>query len=128
MPPKSAYLYDEFRKACGRKKGAEVIVLEKAQDDALEIFKLKEEDLLQFIFQNGFDYIKHFNTSKHRDLPGVLIDEYEFRTCSKKGYLAFFKSKLNKWILKSFHLSKEMNTYLGDKLKESIEMKRKRQK
>ena len=54
-----------------------------------------------------------------------MVDAYEFITGYKKGYLAFmYSSYTNKWIIKSFHLSKNLNSQMSQAIKKSGIMKK----
>jgi len=116
------YDYETFRKACGKNKGKKVNVWENAAEDAERLFRKDEEALLDFIYKKGFDSITFFNSSPHRNIKGVFIDEYEFRTGGITGYIAFFKVNEN-WSIKSFHQSETRFTLLGDEIKKLKEKK-----
>jgi hypothetical protein len=71
------------------------------------------EQILSFIQNNGLENKIHYNTGLWKNNPDkknpVMVDSYEFESGNKKGYIAFFyNKKSNKWNIKSFHLSKNM--------------------
>ncbi|GAG16604.1 unnamed protein product [marine sediment metagenome] len=54
-----------------------------------------------------------------------MVDNYEFVTGHKKGYLAFmYNNCTNKWIIKSFHLSENMNDQMLQAIKKFDIMKK----
>ena len=119
------YNYEDFRKACGRKKGVDVVVFDTAQNDAGEFFNLyTKKELMSFIFNDGFENITHFSSPKHWHLPDIFIDEYEFRILGKTGCLAFFYFN-GKWVVKSFHLSKTRFSIMADNIIKILEKRRK---
>lgn len=106
------YKFEEFRLACSKEPPI-VIISVLAEEGARENFELTpKEKVLRFIYNKGLEELKFLRTEKRKNNknPHIVqyIDSYEFRSSSKLGYLAFFKSTVNNktiWIIKSFKLS-----------------------
>lgn len=105
------YAYAEFVSACSI--SGKVVVTAQAQKDAEVFFKLRTQtDLLLFISDGGLEDPVFINTKewiKNPD-PGkkVLVDAYNFNAMYILGYIAFMKP-VEKWVIKSFHLSEDRN-------------------
>lgn len=106
------YNFEEFRRICGEEP-SKVFVSEDAVKDAREYFSLNSRiEILNFINEAELKNLEFKNTKPWENNPDksneIMVDAYEFRSCAKKGYLAFFfNKKTEKWSVKSFHLSEE---------------------
>lgn len=119
MPrPKPEYTFSDFKRCC-IENPADVVPWKPALDDADKIFGLKtKSELLNFIGNDGLEELTFYNKSMYYDKLGkplnIFIDEYEFISGSKLGYIAFMHNKkIGKWAIKSFHLSKNSNLTLA---------------
>lgn len=108
------YDFEDFRKACGKEKDT-VIPIGDVLKDADELFSLRTKTaLLDFIFNFGLENLTFINSKEWENNPdkkaSMRVDSYEFRSRFKLGYIAFMHNrKTKKWIIKSFHLSENMN-------------------
>lgn len=108
------YDFEKFRKACGKEKDS-VIPIGDVLRDAAEFFSLRTKTaLLNFIFNFGLENLNFINSKEWENNPdknnSLMVDSYEFRSRFKLGYIAFMRNpKTKKWIIKSFHLSENMN-------------------
>jgi len=109
------YDFEEFKKACGEDRD-NVIPIGNVLKDAGDLFNLRTKtDLLSFIFNSGLEDLTFINSKDWENNPDkkiqINVDSYEFRSRFKLGYLAFMHNpKTRKWIIKSFHLSENMNS------------------
>lgn len=100
-----------------------VIPIDDVPKDARNDYNLKtKQELLDFITNDGLENLKYINTKDWEKNPDTTcpIDVYafEFRTMFKLGYIAFmYNQKTNKWLIKSFHLSGNMNKTMFNALK-----------
>jgi len=105
------YDFNKFKKCCQENKDC-VMPFKKAQDDASLYFGLKTKNaLLEFIANDGLEDLSFINTKPWENNSDknslILVDAYEFRSMCKLGYIAFMYNEITiKWLLKSFHLSK----------------------
>lgn len=105
------YSFDEFKRCC-IENPMNVIPWRPAERDADKIFGLKtRSELLNFIGNDGLEELTFYNKSMYYDKLGnpldIFIDEYEFKSGSKLGYIAFmYNKKIGQWFIKSFHRSK----------------------
>lgn len=108
------YIFEDFRKACGSKVQI-VVPMQAAQDSADRDFGLKtQKAILSFIFNGGLENLDFVNTKLWENNPNpslpINVDAYEFTSVSKLGYIAFFyNGRTSRWVIKSFHLSANMN-------------------
>jgi len=107
------YNYIDFQNACNNPN--DIILINPVPRDANNDFNLNSKSsLLAFITNDGLEDLKFINTKEWEDNPNkshpLLVDAYEFRSMGKLGYIAFMYHDItNKWIVKSFHLSKNRN-------------------
>lgn len=109
----SYYEYDDFLKAC---KVKNVIIERRPKKDARRLFNLYTDlDILEFITHDEglrapeFQNKKELENNRNASNP-IWVDAYEFRTVSKRGYLAFYQSyDKSCWIIKSLHESTSAN-------------------
>ncbi len=116
-----AYNFDEFKEAC---KNKEVIPINSVLSDANKYFNLKSlNEILEFIENDGLNNLRHFNTApwiNNKASIEIMVDAYEFMTLELKGYIAFLYSPITKkWIIKSFHISKNTNPVIRDALQKA---------
>ena len=108
------YEYEDFKQACGNDT-YNVIPIDDVLRDARGDFNLNtKSQLLEFIHCDGLEDLKFVNMKDWENNPDsanpIKVDAYEFRTMSKLGYIAFMYNKnTQKWLIKSFHLSKNRN-------------------
>ena len=106
------YHYNDFKEACCKNENS-VIPINTVLQNAEKDFNLSPRSgLLSFICNDGLEDIQFVNTKDWENNPRpkspIKVDGYKFRSRSKSGYIAFmFNTITNKWILKSFHLSKD---------------------
>jgi len=118
------YKFGDFKKACGEDKNS-VVPIGAVQKDAEDIFNLRTKtQLLEFISNNGLEDLEFQNEKIWDKNPNksnpIRVDAYEFRSMFKLGYIAFmYNSQTKKWIIKSFHLSKNMNPTMKFALQEA---------
>jgi hypothetical protein len=107
------YEYADFLRAC---KVKNVIIERRPKRDARRLFNLYTDlAILEFItHEEGlknpeFQNKKELETNTNPSNP-IWVDAYEFRTVSKRGYLAFYQSHDKScWIIKSLHESTSAN-------------------
>ncbi|MCI5218583.1 MAG: hypothetical protein D3914_05190 [Candidatus Electrothrix sp. LOE2] len=115
------YNFEDFKEACG-KDFSNVLLIGFVRKDADDQFNLASKSkLLEFINNDGLESLKFVNTKPWEKNPDrqqeIFVDAYEFRSLTKLGYIAFmYSQKTSKWIIKSFHLSKNQNTTMQDAL------------
>lgn len=120
---KSSYNFSDFIKACKYKN--KIFIDDKACEGAYKYFNLRtDKDILAFIINNGLEYLSFFNTKPWENNPNkttvIMVDAYEFTSGGKRGYIAFFyNGYTKKWIIKSFHLSENMNDQMAQAIKKS---------
>lgn len=108
------YKYKDFKQACGNDT-YNVIPIDDVLRNAREKFNLNtKSQLLEFIHYDGLEDLKFVNTKDWENNPDpantIKVYAYEFRTMGKLGYIAFMYNKnTQKWLIKSFHLSKNRN-------------------
>jgi hypothetical protein len=108
------YNYEDFKRAC-QNDVDNVIPINDVLKDASTDFNLRtKSELLGFIYNDGFDDLWFLNKKDWENNPDpanpIIVDAYEFRTMYKRGYMAFmYNVNTKKWIIKSFHLSKNRN-------------------
>lgn len=106
--------FKRFKKACKETK-KDVIPIGNVLDDAEKHFNLRNKNqLLDFIANNGLEDLEHVNTADWRNNPNpatpVSVYAYKFRAACKLGYIAIMNpSVTKKWLIKSFHISKDTN-------------------
>lgn len=103
----SAYKLNDLILACG--KNGQVMLIGKSANCARDDFGLNtKNDVLEFIANDGLETPNHINTKIWERNPKpenqIMVDAYSFYSGVKHGYLAFFFSHTNKWIIKSFKL------------------------
>jgi hypothetical protein len=111
MPARSAHDLAEFVDCCVREP-KKIQVLDSAMKDAQNIFHLyTKANLLAFIANGGMEDMVLINTKPWENNPDpanpVYVDAYHFITGGVLGYIAFFKNKMDIWVIKSFHQSNE---------------------
>jgi hypothetical protein len=105
------YNFNSFKDACSNDQN-NVIPIYDVLNDADKIFNLRtKKQLLDFISNDGLEDLQLQITKIWEKNPDkanpIMVDSYEFKTMSMRGYIAFmFNSKTKKWLIKSFHLSK----------------------
>ncbi|MBC8418536.1 MAG: hypothetical protein ISR62_03850 [Desulfobacteraceae bacterium] len=108
------YKFEEFKRACDEDKNS-VFPMGDVLKDAEEFFNLRTKtELLDFISNNGLENLQFVNTKDWENNPdksnSIKVYAYEFRSMFKLGYIAFmYIPQTKNWIVKSFHLSKNMN-------------------
>jgi len=118
------YSFDEFKRCC-IENPMDIIPRREAGDLAAAIFGLRtKSELLNFIGNDGLENLTFINTKPWEKNPDpsstILIDAYEFRSGSKLGYISFMRNqKTKKWIIKSFHLSKNSNLAIAFALRKA---------
>jgi hypothetical protein len=109
---KPSYKFSDFKKACKNKEN--IFIFSDVYKFADMFFNLRtKEQILSFIRNNGLENKILYNTVPWKNNPDkktpIMVDSYEFESGNKKGYIAFFYNKnSNKWTIKSFHLSRNM--------------------
>ena len=103
-------IYDEFVQTCAEKPG-KIHVWSCVVKDASEHFRLHTKgEIISFIGNKGLSEVrflekKPLKGTKLKDVE-IIVFSFEFEAIKKFGYLAFFKSPINKnFVIKSFHLS-----------------------
>lgn len=110
-----SYTFNDFVSACKNGVGS-VYVIKGAQETANIDFGLKTmASVIDFIGNNGLENTKFINTASWRNNPDkttkVMVDEYEFTSGAKLGYLAFFfQPKTGQWNIKSFKANNQPDT------------------
>lgn len=123
-----SYNFLDFKKSCKNKNN--VFIFPNVLKDADKYFNLRTKNqILDFIYNNGLKNRFFINTNLWKQNPNknkqIMVDNYEFVTGHKKGYLAFmYNNCTNKWIIKSFHLSENMNDQMLQAIKKSDIMKK----
>jgi len=118
------YNFEDFRKACDEDKNS-VVPIGSVQKDAEAFFSLRTKtQLLEFISNNGLEDLQFENKKIWDKNPNkgnaIIVDAYEFRSMFKLGYIAFmYNSQTKKWLIKSFHLSENMNPTMMFALQEA---------
>ena len=89
-----------------------------------------KSELIAFIGNQGLQNLTYVDTELWRNNPrkneDIYIDAYKFCSNHKKGYIAFMKGAVCKYVIKSFHLdydkltTKDLGTYSTKLLKEGI--------
>lgn len=115
------YNFDEFKEAC---KNKQVIPINSVLSDANHYFNLKSlNEILEFIENDGLNNLRYFNTApwiNNNASIDIMVDAYEFMTLGLMGYIAFLFSPITKkWIIKSFHISKNTNPVIRDALQKA---------
>lgn len=113
MKKKPYYHIEDLIKACGEDR-KNVKPINNVLQDASTHFNLKTKDqLFDFISNNGLERLEFINPKELEKNPDptnpIIVDAYEFHSRGKLGYIAFIFSPQKKWIIKSFHLSKNSN-------------------
>jgi len=107
------YDFENFKKACKNKDL--IYIPNDVLADADNYFRLRgKKQILDFIENNGLENLHYLYSNEWKNNPNknviIMIDNYEFTSWGKLGFIAFrYNNKRNKWIIKSFHLSKNMN-------------------
>jgi hypothetical protein len=107
------YNFENFKKACKNKDL--IYIPHDVLADADNYFRLRsKKQILDFIKNNGLENLHFLYSNEWKNNPNknviIMIDNYEFKSWGKLGFIAFrYNNKNNKWIIKSFHLSKNMN-------------------
>jgi hypothetical protein len=110
---KPSYKFSDFKKACKNKEN--IFIFSDVYKFADMFFNLRtKEQILSFVRNNGLENKILYNTVPWKNNPDkktpIMVDSYEFESGNKKGYIAFFYNKSsNKWTIKSFHLSRNMD-------------------
>ena len=108
------YNFEDFKSACEKGRNY-VVVNANVLRDADQGFNLKTESaILEFIANGGIESREFVNSkvwAKNPDKKNpIMVDAYEFRSMSRRGYIAFFQSnKTQKWVLKSLKPSHKRN-------------------
>ncbi|MCK5355252.1 MAG: hypothetical protein KAJ63_09050 [Methyloprofundus sp.] len=100
-----AYNLIDLIHACNEQ--GQVVLIGNSANSARDDFGLiTQKDVLEFIANNGMESPSHINTKHWERNPQptkpIMVDAYSFYSGSKHGYLAFFFSHTNKWLIKSF--------------------------
>ena len=118
----SSYDFADFKKACKNNKD-NIYIPDNVLADADKYFNLRSrKQILDFIYNDGlenliFDNNKLWEKNRNKTKP-IMIDSYEFKSLGKRGYIAFmYNDETNKWTIKSFHLSKNMNETMSNAIK-----------
>lgn len=125
-----SYNFLDFKKSCKKKNRNNVFIFPNVLKDADKYFNLRTKNqILDFIYNDGLKNRFFINTNLWKQNPNknkqIMVDNYEFVTGHKKGYLAFmYNNCTNKWIIKSFHLSENMNDQMLQAIKKSDIMKK----
>ena len=125
-----SYNFLDFKKSCKKKNRNNVFIFPNVLKDADKYFNLRTKNqILDFIYNDGLKNRFFINTNLWKQNPNknkqIMVDNYEFVTGHKKGYLSFMYSNCtNKWIIKSFHLSENMNDQMLQAIKKSDIMKK----
>lgn len=125
-----SYNFLDFKKSCKKKNRNNVFIFPNVLKDADKYFNLRTKNqILDFIYNDGLKNRFFINTNLWKQNPNknkqIMVDNYEFVTGHKKGYLAFmYNNCTNKWIIKSFHLSENMNDQMLQAIKKSGIMKK----
>ena len=125
-----SYIFLDFKKACKKKNRNNVFMFSDVLKDADKYFNLRTKNhILDFVCNDGLKNRYFINTTPWRGNPDkniqIMVDAYEFITGYKKGYIAFMHSNYtNKWIIKSFHLSENVNDQMLQAIKKSDIMKK----
>ena len=106
------YLFEEFINAC--KKRRVVTVWPKVLCEAHRDFGLwDEEAIITFIANDGLQKPIFQNSEPWRGTPDlrrpIMIDAYRFSTLEKVGYIAFFRTNIGNWSIKSLKQSTEID-------------------
>lgn len=114
-----SYKFSDFKKACKDKN--KIAIHSNACKGACKYFNLRtEKDILNFIKNDGLENLLFLNTAPWKQNPTIMVDAYEFTSGNKKGYIAYIYNKnTNKWFIKSFHLSENMNDQMAQAIKKS---------
>ncbi len=105
----------QFKKACKHNR-KNIIPWGGVLNDADDDFNIRTEtQLYEFISHGGLENPRHTNTKPWEKNPKpdnpIMVFGYTFTTMCKKGYIAIMRNELtNKWIIKSFHRSVDINT------------------
>jgi len=125
-----SYNFLDFKKSCKKKNRNNVFIFPNVLKDADKYFNLRTKNqILDFIYNDGLKNRFFINTNPWKQNPNknkqIMVDNYEFVTGHKKGYLSFmYNNCTNKWIIKSFHLSENMNDQMLQAIKKSGIMKK----
>ena len=110
------YAIEDFIKDCQDKENiaVEYGVLASATKD----FMLRtKSELLAFITNGKMEELEFINSIPYRnsnEIPQPFCDAYTFKSGYSSGYISLFVSqKSKKWVIKSFHRSKEGDTTLA---------------
>jgi hypothetical protein len=111
MSNEPAYDIADFILCCDNNP-EKVYMIGNTLKDAQTVFHLHTQpEVLKFIANNGLEKINFINSKpweKNPDLTvKIYVDAYEFMTGGILGYIAFFKNKMEHWVIKSFHQSDE---------------------
>lgn len=109
MPNKPTYNLEDFITCCDKNPDG-IHLINDTLKDAQNIFHLyTKANVLEFIANDGLEEINFINTKLLEKNPDptikIYVDAYEFMTGGILGYIAFFKNKKDKWVIKSFHQS-----------------------
>ena len=125
-----SYNFLDFKKSCRKKNKNNVFIFSKALKGADKYFNLRtKKQILDFIYTDGLKNRYFYNTAPWEKTQNknkqIMVDAYEFESGSKRGYLAFmYNNCTNKWIIKSFHLSENMNDQMCQAIIKSDIMKK----
>jgi hypothetical protein len=120
-----SYNFLDFKKSCNIKNKKNIFIFHNALKDAGKYFNLPtKKQILDFIYKDGLKNRYFYNTTPWEKNPDkskkIMVDAYEFESGNKRGYLAFMYSKCtNKWSIKSFHLSENMNDQMFQAIKKA---------
>lgn len=109
----SHYNFENFKEACKNKDL--IYIPNPVLADADKYFNLRsKKQILDFIGNNGLENLHYLYSNEWKNNPNrniiIMIDNYEFTSLGKLGLIAFrYNNENNKWIIKSFHLSNNMN-------------------
>jgi hypothetical protein len=122
-----SYKFSNFKKAC--KDRNKIAIHSIARKEACKFFNLcTEKAILNFIKNDGLENLLFLNTKPWEQNPNkttIMVDAYEFTSGNKKGYIAYIYNKnTNKWFIKSFHLSENMNDQMAQAIKKSELLKK----
>jgi hypothetical protein len=123
MPNEPAYDIADFISCCNNNP-EKVYMIGNTLKDAQTVFRLyTKHDVLEFIGNDGLETINFINSKLWEKNPdptvAIFVDAYEFMTGGILGYIAFFKNKMENWVIKSFHQSNENSGIMADALRKA---------
>ena len=114
------YDLNGFIEACRIDK--DVVITNKAQETARDELKLSTKvEVLQYIISFNKESFEHLNTADSEQQPGEIIDSYSIKA-KVPIYLAYHKTKKDKWVIKSCKRDKRYppDLWFGEMLKSKL--------